>query len=208
MFLPLLGGIVYLVTQVYNKQDVQKMQSEVTHIINPTKKIKDLEKQLEFSDSYSNRLNLADTYFDFGDYKAAINHYQVTLQDTVQDDTYARQQLIVAYFELKDYQAIIPQAEKILAKEGFQNSKSQFYYGFALYQLGQNKLAEQHLKTIDQPYSNYQERVELAKFYLNNNQENEGITTLQDIAAEADYMTKPNKRLYAKTINEVHQLLK
>ena len=208
MFLPLLGGIVYLVTQVYNKQDVQKMQSEVTHIINPTKKIKDLEKQLEFSDSYSNRLNLADTYFDFGDYKSAINHYQVTLQDTVQDDTYARQQLIVAYFELKDYQAIIPQAEKILAKEGFQNSKSQFYYGFALYQLGQNKLAEQHLKTIDQPYSNYQERVELAKFYLNNNQENEGITTLQDIAAEADYMTKPNKRLYAKTINEVHQLLK
>ena len=208
MFLPLLGGIVYLVTQVYNKQDVQKMQSEVTHIINPTKKIKDLEKQLEFSDSYSNRLNLADTYFDFGDYKSAINHYQVTLQDTVQDDTYARQQLIVAYFELKDYQAIIPQAEKVLAKEGFQNSKSQFYYGFALYQLGQNKLAEQHLKTIDQPYSNYQERVELAKFYLNNNQENEGITTLQDIAAEADYMTKPNKRLYAKTINEVHQLLK
>ena len=208
IFLPLLGCIVYFITQVYNKQDAEKIQNEVAHIINPTKKIKDLEKRLEFSDSYSNRMDLADAYFEIGAYEAAINHYQETLSDTVQDDTYARQQLITAYFQLEDYYAIIDQGEYLIDKEEFQQSKSHFYYGYALYQLGKNELAERHLKAIDRPYSNYQERVELAKFYLNTHQENEGKILLQEIATEADYMTKPNRRLYSKTIQEVQSLLK
>ena len=208
MFLPIIGCIIYFITQIYNKNDAEKIQNEVAHIINPTKKIKDLEKRLEFSDSYSNRMDLADAYFEIGAYEAAINHYQETLSDTVQDDTYARQQMITAYFQLQNYEAIIDQAKHLVDKEEFQQSKSQFYYGYALYQLGKNELAETHLKAIDRPYSNYEQRVELAKFYLDTHQENEGKILLQEIAAEADYMTKPNRRLYTKTIQEVNTLLK
>ena len=64
LFLSALGCIIYLILEVYNKRDAEKITNEITHIINPTKKIKDLEKQLQFSESYQNRVNLADAYLE------------------------------------------------------------------------------------------------------------------------------------------------
>ncbi|WP_242202541.1 hypothetical protein [Aestuariivivens insulae] len=59
LFFPLIGCIIYIILKVYNRQDAEKISNEITHIINPTKKITDLEKRLQFSESYQNRINLA-----------------------------------------------------------------------------------------------------------------------------------------------------
>ena len=47
-FIPAFGSLIYIVTQVYNQNDAEKLLNELTSIINPTKKIKDLEKKIEF----------------------------------------------------------------------------------------------------------------------------------------------------------------
>jgi hypothetical protein len=67
-FVPLLGCIIYLLTQVINKKDVTNISQEITTIINPTKKINDLEKVLQFSKTFQNRINLADAYSNNKDY--------------------------------------------------------------------------------------------------------------------------------------------
>src|SRR5690606_36057552 len=72
LFLPLIGSVIYLVTQVYNKRDTAKIQDNLVSIINPAKKIKALEKKLEFSETYQNRVNLADAYLENKDYHKAI----------------------------------------------------------------------------------------------------------------------------------------
>lgn len=208
LFIPALGSIVYIITQVFNKQDAEKLQSNVTDIIYPTKKIKDLEKKLEFSDSYGNRMDLADAYFEIKDYQNAIAQYEIMLENKVQNDWYARQQLMECYFKQNDYESVIEQAINIKDKTEFKASKSQFYYGFALYKTGNISEAEEHLKTIDKPYSNYEERLGLAKFYLDTNKEQEAKTLLQEIATEGNYMTKPNQRLFGSTISEVDRLLR
>ncbi|WP_299111992.1 hypothetical protein [uncultured Winogradskyella sp.] len=207
-FIPVLGSLIYIITQVYNKSDADKIQSELTSIINPTKKIKDLEKKLEFSDTYSNRIELADAYLSNGDFPNAILNYKETLKDTAQNNLYAHQQLILCYFQLKDFVGVLDSSELIKTKSEFKGSKQQFCYGLALKELGELEKAESELKQIDRPYSNYTERLELAKFYIENNRTTEGKELLSEISTESQHMTKPNRRIYRTTIAEVERLLK
>ena len=207
-FIPVLGGVFYIITQVLTTRDVDTFQKEITSIVNPTKKIKDLEKKIEFTDTYTNRIDLADAYFEIKAYQNSISNYKKTLEDEVQNATYSHQQLILCYFQLKDFENVIYHVEKIKAKPEFKGSVQQFYYGLALREKGQLEAAEVQLKEIDRPYSNYNERLELAKFYLENNRKEDGKSILIDISSEAKHMTKPNRRLFRQTINEVEQMLK
>jgi len=206
-FVPAIGSLIYIVTQMFNKSDAEKIQEEITTVLNPTKKIKDLEKKLEFVDTYTNRIELADAYFINKDIPNAIVNYKKTLEDTVQDDLYARQNLILCYFQLKDYAGVIEQAELIKEKSEFKGSKQQFCYGLALNALGRTDEAEAQLIQIDRPYSNYAERLALAKFYLENNRTLEGKELLEEIATESKRLTKPNRKLYGVTIAEVERML-
>ncbi|REE24266.1 hypothetical protein DFQ09_10431 [Winogradskyella pacifica] len=207
LFIPVIGSLIYIITQVYNQNDAEKIQEEITTVLNPTKRIKDLEKKLEFVDTYTNRIELADAYFSNKDIPNAIISYKKTLEDTVQDDLYARQNLMLCYFQLKDYNAVIEQAEFIKDKSEFKGSKQQFCYGLALNELGKPDEAEAQLKQIDRPYSNYAERLELAKFYVENNRTSEGKELLNEISTESLRLTKPNRKLYGATIVEVERML-
>ncbi|RNC85036.1 MAG: hypothetical protein ED556_10730 [Winogradskyella sp.] len=198
----------YIITQVLTSRDVDTIQKEITSIVNPTKKIKDLEKKIEFADTYANRLDLADAYFEIQAYQNAIFNYEKTLEDEVQNATYANQKLVQSNFEIEDFEKVIFYAEKIKALPEFKASKEQFCYGLALQSIGEIEKAETELKSIDRPYSNYSERLELAKFYLSHDKTEDGQALLEEISNEAKYMTKQNRRLFRKTITEVEQILK
>jgi hypothetical protein len=58
IFLPVLGSLIYLIVNVYNKRDAEKIQEGLATIINPTKRITDLERKLGFSDTFQNKINL------------------------------------------------------------------------------------------------------------------------------------------------------
>ncbi len=103
---------------------------------------------------------------------------------------------------------MVEHAKKIDSKPEFKGSKQQFCYGLALKELGKLENAEEQLKQINRPYSNYNERLELAKFYLEHNRTSEGRELLEEISTESQYMTKHNRRIYRSTINEVERLLK
>ena len=207
LFLPLIGCIIYLITQVYNKRDAEKITSDITQIINPTKKVKDLEKELEFSDSYQNRINLADAYLDIKDYNNAITHYLEALEDRSQNSIYTIKKLIEAYFNIEDFENVIFYAHKIKDKSEFKKSRTQFLFGLALEQIGKLAEAEHHISQIDIRYSFYEERLTLAKFLLSIKKEEEAINLLDEISAESQHMTKTNKRIYKTTILEVDKLL-
>ena len=206
-FIPAIGSLIYIITQIYNKRDAEKIQEGITTVLNPSKQIKDLEKKVQFVDTYANRMALADAYFKFKDFPNAILNYKQTLDDTVQDDYYARQKLVQCYFQINDYKSVIEQAEYIKENSEFKGSIPQFCYGLALNKKGRADEAEIQLKQIDRPYSNYAERVELAKFYLENDRTREGKELLEEISTESKRLTKPNRKLYGSTIAEVKRLL-
>ncbi|WP_346883312.1 hypothetical protein [uncultured Algibacter sp.] len=208
MFIPVLGSIVYLVTQVYNKRDAEKITNEIAHIVNPTKKVTDLKKQLEFAETYQNRINLADAFLDIKDYNNAILHYTEALEDTSQNAFYATKQLIEAYYHLENWDNVITHVENVKTHTEYKKSRVQFLYGLALEQVGDIEAAETNLRDIDIRYSFYEERLILAKFLLHINKNEDAKEILRNVQTESSHMTKPNKRLYRTTIFEVDKLLK
>ena len=208
LFLPAIGCIIYLITQVYNKQDAEKITDEIAHVINPTKKVRDLENRLEFSESYQNRINLADAYLEIKDYNNAITHYIEALEDQSQNDFYATRQLIEAYFKTEDYDKVIFYADKINNHPEYKKSRTQFLYGLALKRVGKMEEAENNLRQIDVRYSFYEERLILAKFLLSLKKEADAKGILNDVFTESSHMTKTNKHIYRTTIKEVETLLK
>lgn len=206
LFLPLIGCAIYLITQVYNKRDAEKIQDNLVSIIHPTKKIKDLESKLKFSETYQNRVNLADAFLENKEYLKAIPHYLDALEDNLQNGSYVIKQLIECYFNVGDFDKVILYAERIKHSSEFLKVRSQFLYGLALEKMGKIEEAEINLKEIDVRYSFYEERFVLAKFLLSRNKTEEAKAILDEIYLESQNMTKQNQRIYRHTISEVEKL--
>lgn len=205
-FVPVLGCIIYLITQVYNKRDAEKITSELTHIINPTKKVKDLERQLQFSETYQNRVNLADAYLEIKDFDNAVTYYLEALEDDFENDLYVIKQIMEAYFHNEDFNSVILNAEKIKNHPEFKRSRAQFLYGLALERVGKLDEAEANLKAIDIRYSFYNERLVFAKFLISRDKIEDAKAILDEIFNESKHMTKPNRKLFRSTIIEVEKL--
>jgi len=206
-FVPLIGCVIYLITQVYNKRDAEKITSEITHIINPTKKIKDLEKQLAFLESYQNRVNLADAYLANKDFNNAMPHYLKALQDGFENDFYVNSKLVETYFLAEDYNKAIFYADKIKDKLEYKKSKTQFICGLAHEKLGDFEVAEHNLREIDIRYSFYNERLILAEFLISRNKKEDAKSILEDIKNESQHMTRTNQKLYRGTVAQVDKIL-
>jgi len=208
IFIPIVGGIVYLLRYVYNKRDAEQIQENLTNILVPTKKVKDLKKQLEFSETYQNKVNLADAYFEMKDFDNAIIYYEDAATDKSQNNYFIKSQLVRAYYKAGQYEKTIAQAKDIESVSGFNKSMAQFTYGLSLEKVGKLDEAEAVLKQIDQRYDNYLERLTLAKFLLGRDKTEEAKAILIEMSDESKHMTKPNKKKHRNTFNEVGKLLK
>ena len=69
----------------------------VTTILNPTKKINDLKKQLQFANTHENQVLLADAYFQNNDFINAISHYEKSLNGLFKKDEYTHRQLVKSF---------------------------------------------------------------------------------------------------------------
>lgn len=206
VFLPLVGCLAYLVTQVSTKNNPEKIQDNIKKKINPSHKLKALEQKLDFAETYLNRVNLADAYLEANEYLKAIEHYNIALQDTTQNDFFVNEHLIKAYYNIKDFDQVIFHSEGLKDHKEFEKSEVPFLYGMALAEKGKTEAAETLLKLIDRPYSNYNERVAFAKLLLRNNKIGDAKAILEELHVEMQNMTKMNQRIYKATILEVEKL--
>ncbi|WP_396597150.1 hypothetical protein [Dokdonia sp. R86516] len=207
LLLPAIGCLVYVIAQIFNKKDVAVVQKEFTAVINPTKKISQLEKKVEFSDTYSNRVELGDALLAIGNFKEAAVQYDAVLHGNHTSDYYANTQLLIALFEQEKYDEVISIGEKMSKFSDFEKSQAQFKYGLALSKAGKDDEAEAILKKIDQRYSNYPERLALSKFYIENEMQSKALEVLHEMQDEYLNLTKPNKKLHKNTFIEVDRLV-
>jgi hypothetical protein len=204
-FLPLIGCIIYLLTQVINKQDVTNITEEITTIINPTKKIKDLKKELEFSDTFQTKINLANAYLQNKEYTSAILYYEKALEGNFKNDPHTLNKLIHCYFETANFDKVIAYANKIDLNKEFKESI--YYYGLALEKKEMLDEAEIQLKKMDKRYSNYPERLEFSKFLIRRNKKVDAKEILIEISSEITAMTSLNKKKYNFILSETEKLL-
>ncbi|MEO1012954.1 MAG: hypothetical protein AAFX53_16770, partial [Bacteroidota bacterium] len=160
---------------VVRKRDVEKAQESLVHTLNPSKRISDLEKRLKFSETFENRIALADALMDDGLYDRAVVHYNAALKDMFKEDYYVLSKLTEAHYKLSHFGTSIGIAEKIRKNPNFPKSRANFLYGLALEKEGDLERSEKELKRFDAPYNYHAQRLELARFFMRTGKRQDAI---------------------------------
>lgn len=193
VFLPMIGCIAYIFTEIVKKQHVSAIQTDVVNLVNPSGRIRDLEKKFKFSDTFANRVALADAYLQNGANEKAIELYEPALAGTFSDNEHVIKQLMQAYYQVGRYNDVVRLAPKVSRDISFSKSKSNLFYAFALEQLGRTDLAEKEYKAMNHRYSNYEARYYYGDFLVRMDRKEEAAVLFQDIYNEAEQMTRSEK---------------
>lgn len=208
LLFPAIGCGIYIITQLLTKEKVHAVTEELTNVVTPSKRIANLEQKVAFSDTFQNRINLADAYLKSDNLPQAETAYKEALQGSHKDDFYANTQYIIALFNQEKFEEVIDVVQNIKSKADFNNSKSEFLYGLSLSQVGEIEKAEEMLSKINQRYSNYEERLALSKFYIKHDKKDKALEVLEELQSEYENLLKPNRKRYQKTFTEVDSLQK
>ncbi|MCL6268005.1 PLDc N-terminal domain-containing protein [Flagellimonas myxillae] len=207
IFLPVVGCLLYLFMNVFRKRDIEKVQETLVTAINPSKKIQDLEKKLKFSETFENRVALADAYLAEGLYLEAISRYESSLKDVFSTDFYVISKLLEAYYYSSNTDEVLNCAEKIKGNTKFRKSKASFLYALTLEKNGKVEEAEEILRTFDAPYSNFMERLELGIFLLRQDKRDACKELFEEMLMESENMSKQNFRQNREFIKRVKEEL-
>ncbi|TMM56072.1 hypothetical protein FEE95_15675 [Maribacter algarum] len=207
IFLPVIGSLIYLFMNVIQKQDIDKVQQGLTAVINPSKKIIDLEKSFRFAATFENQVALADAYLEAEHFEKAIENYEASLKDVFKEDFYVISRLQEAHYFSSEFDKAKEYAERIKDHQKFEKSRASFLYALTLEKEGSVEAAETRLKTFDAPYARYQERLELAKFFIRNTKTTEARDLLYEIVTESEGMSKTSHRQNRVLIKKAKDLL-
>src|ERR1700743_1736501 len=114
VFLPLIGCIAYFFTEILPQRRNINWQGGLESLfVSPSGRIKRLEENLKFGNTFNNRILLADAYRMAGRVDEAIELYATSLTGAFTENEYVISRLIAAYFETKQYAELIVLARKI-----------------------------------------------------------------------------------------------
>ena len=184
VFLPIVGCIAYVFTEMFTGRDIRRVQSGVVEALVPTRRIKQLEENLRFADTFNNRVALADAYLENEMTDQAIELYQSSLRDNFTENEYVRSKLVQAYAFRKQWTEVLPLAKKIISLPQFNRSETHVAYAVALSHTGHPAEAEAEFKKMKAKYSNHAARLEYARFLDREGRTEEGLQMLEEMVRE------------------------
>jgi hypothetical protein len=210
VFLPLIGCLIYFFSEILTRSQVRNFQSGFGEMINPSGSIKKLEDNLRFSDTFQNRVSLADAYLMNGQHEKAIELYESSLNGVFSENEYVLAQLVPAYKQQKRYSDIIHCAEKIYNRPQFQRSKAHVFYTVALAETGLNEKAEKEFLKMNTRFSNFEARFYYSQFLESHDRKEEAKNILLDIVDEFPRLShverKENREWFSKAKNYLEQI--
>lgn len=201
VFLPLIGCLIYIFQEMFSGNEIQQVQSGVKTIINPTGKIKKLETQLKFSDTFNNRVALADAYLATGNTDKAIELYNSSLTGAFTESEHVHFQLIIAYCIKENYEAVLPLAKKMYNRPQFARSKAHIAYALALENAGNKEQAEKEYQTMKARFANFEARYNYGRFLIRENRIDDARQLYKSIAEEETQLSNRERKYNRHWIN-------
>lgn len=208
IFLPVIGAIIYIFSEMLNGNEIKQVQSGVGAVFNPGGRIKKLEEQLRFSDTFNNRVTLADAYLATGETEKAIELYENSLTGAFTENEHVLMQLSIAYFETKQYDKVIAITKKIYRLPQFPKSKAHIIYALSLEQTGNSEQAEKEFRSMKVRFSYFESRYEYGLFLERANRSDEAKKVFADIVDESTQLSPREKRNNREWINKAKEELK
>jgi hypothetical protein len=211
LFLPVVGSLYCLFSEVLNnKRSFVKPINYGTKAVASGTNVRKLEEELRFTDTFANRIKLADAYLAGGQTEKAIELYKASLTGAFAENEHVMQQLIVAYYEQQQYAQIIPLAKKLYKLPQFARSKSHMLYAMALENLGQTEQAETEFKAMKGRYSNFEQRYQYGLFLMRAGRDDDAWQVFTDMLNEEQHLSpierKSNRIWFSKTKDELRKI--
>lgn len=188
VFLPLVGSLVYIFTEVIQKRDVKSVTGNLGNVLNPGGRIKKLEERLSFSDTFANRMLLADAYLEAKMYDKAISLYEENLTSQINTSENSLKNLVQAYYKTGRYEDVVKTAPLVSNTMDFSKTPCNLYFALALVELNKSQEAEAQFKKMNQRFCNYEARYMYAMFLAAENRNEEALQVFQAIVTEGAHL--------------------
>jgi len=212
IFLPVIGSAIYLYSEVLsNKRSfIKPINNGPGKIVSSAGAIKKLEEELRFTDTFANKVKLADAYLAAGFTDKAIDLYKASLTGAFSENEHVMAQLIVAYFEQQRYEEVIPLAKKLYRLPQFARSKAHVLYALSLENTGQEELAENEFKAMKGRFSYFEQRYQYGLFLMRAGKDREAWQIFTDMLDEEPHLgqleKKSNRIWFSKAKDELRKI--
>lgn len=206
MLFPVIGCLFYIYHAFYNRRNMRNIAESLREVVNSNYKIQQLEKNLRFADTVTNRIQLADAYVEIGRHKDAIELYQNCLQGFMDNDPMIRMKLVQGYFSSGEYAKAITYGDSLTSEKAFKNAPARISYAWSLHYNGSSDLAEDVFRDMDRSYTNYEHRTAYCKFLIETKKTEDVKNRLGELMEELEHMKGPERKLYREVKREVYDL--
>ncbi len=189
---------------------MQQVQQGVGSVIASGNTIKKLEERLRFSDSFNNKVMLADAYMNNGQLDKAISMYESCLSGAFTENEYVLSQLITAYNQMGWYEEVVTVAKKIYNLPQFTRSHSHILYAVALEKCGNTAQAEKEFQLMRGRFSFFEARYYYGMLLLNTGRQKEAAQLFTQITEEKDQLSSnernANREWFARAKEELKNI--
>lgn len=208
IFLPFIGSLVYLFTVVFTRDKLSSMTTNVNTAVRPHGNPKQLERNLKFSDTFQNRMLLANCYQAMGRNEEALALYEQNRQGLFADSPELITAMMSSYYQVNDYSKVSELADLVNKHPDFIRSEAHLSYAKSLEQLGRNEEAESEFKRFDTRYADFQGKYTYACFLEKQKRFSEAIQLLKTSMDESRHMSYKEKRNHAFWIRQISAKIK
>lgn len=205
-FLPFIGSAIYLYHHFYSRRKIENLTEGIKKTFVSNYTIDQLEKKVKFSDTYANKLELAEEHIHVGNLDRGIAILESCLDGNYQNDPALITSLIQAYYLNQNYEQVIKYGDKLKDTKEFKNSDEMVAYAWANYHTGHVSEAEALFKIMDSRFCNYEQRLEYAYFLQDAKNNNVAKVLTEELMDEINAMDSYERRINKAVIGKIKQL--
>jgi hypothetical protein len=203
IFLPVVGSLAYIFMEMMNTRRFEG--SSFANIFASKPSIRRLEENLRFSDTFNNRVMLADGYFENNELSKAIELYNSSLTGAFEENEYVHTQLLKAFSATGQFEKVVSIGKKLYHLPTFPRSRAHMLYAMALDQLGRTAEAEKEFRMMQARFSFYEARYQFGLLLIRHDRREEAKQLYLSMLEESGHLSARERRsanLYFKLIRE------
>ena len=205
-FFPVVGCLIYIYHNFYNRNTVENLAEGVKGVVNSNYRIQQLEKAVRFNENITNKTNLADAYVNIGRYKEAVTLYKDCLNGFLSEDPDLRMKVLHTVFLDGDFETALTYGKDLEGEKTFKNSEARIAFAWALHHQKRTEEAQKVFEDMNKTFTNYRHRLEYGKFLKQTNQLELLKNILSDLTEEFNHMKGTERRSYRGIMQEAKDL--
>jgi hypothetical protein len=207
VFIPVIGCAIYLFANFKTNQDIGTITEGVKGFVYSNYAVEKLEKEVKYSETMTNKMNLADAYTERSRYDEAIQLYESCRKGAYVNSPEVLRKLVQAYFLKKEYAKTVEIGQILEPIKSLGDSEDKIAYAWSLHLTGNSEKSEEEFKKLDAKFANFHARCEFARFMVSTNRPEAAQTILKTIIEEHEGMDSYEKKLKKDTAREAKRLL-